>query len=69
MAGSHNPWEHDAMNVESHLAELEQKHRKLEEQVEEELHHPGADPLKIAHLKRLKLQLKDEIARLQHDDA
>jgi hypothetical protein len=61
--------EKDAMNVGSHLAELEQKHRKLEAQVEEELHHPGTDSLKIAQLKRLKLQVKDEIARLQQDDA
>lgn len=56
------------MNLESHLAELEQKHRKLEEQVEEELHHPGADALKITHLKRVKLHIKDEMTRLQHDD-
>lgn len=53
------------MNVESHLAELEQKHRKLEEQVDAESHHPAADSLRIAQLKRLKLRIKDEITKLQ----
>lgn len=57
------------MNVESHLSELQLKHRRLEEEVQEELNHPAADPLKLAHLKRMKLRIKDEIARLAHDDS
>ena len=57
-----------AMNVESHLSELQLKHRRLEEEVQEELNHPAADPLKIAHLKRMKLRIKDEIVRLEQDD-
>ena len=55
------------MAIESHLAELERRHRALEVEISEALNHPSSDGLKIAELKRLKLHLKDEIARLQHD--
>jgi hypothetical protein len=55
------------MAIESHLAELERRHRALEGEISEALNHPSSDGLKIAELKRLKLHLKDEIARLQHD--
>ena len=55
------------MSLESHLAELERRHRALEDEISEALAHPSSDGLKIAELKRRKLQVKDEIARLQHD--
>ena len=55
------------MAIESHLAELERRHRALEVEISEALNHPSSDGLKIAELKRLKLHLKDEIARLQQD--
>jgi hypothetical protein len=50
------------------LADLEQKHRALEQELAEALDHPSTDDLKLAELKRRKLQLKDEIARLQSGD-
>jgi hypothetical protein len=50
------------------LAELEQRHRALENEISEALMHPSSDGLLIAELKRRKLQLKDEIARLRHED-
>jgi hypothetical protein len=53
------------MAIESHLAELERKHRALEDEIAEALTHPSTDDLKIAELKRRKLQVKDEIARLR----
>lgn len=53
------------MSHEAQIRELESKHRALEQELEEELQHPSADDLHIAELKRQKLQLKDEIARLQ----
>jgi hypothetical protein len=53
------------MTMQSHLAELERRHRALEEEIAEALAHPSADDLKIAELKRRKLQVKDEIARLR----
>lgn len=53
------------MAVEAHLDELTQKHRQLDRKIEEEMARPYADDLKIQELKRQKLRLKDEIARLQ----
>jgi hypothetical protein len=57
------------MAMQSHLAELEQRHQALEEEINEALMHPSTDDLKIAELKRRKLQVKDQIARLQHEGA
>ena len=55
------------MAMQTHLAELERRHQALEEEINEALAHPSTDDLKIAELKRRKLQLKDEITRLRHD--
>ena len=55
------------MAIESHLAELERRHRALEVEISDALTHPSPDGLKIAELKRRKLSVKDEIARLQQD--
>ena len=55
------------MAMQAHLAELERRHRALESEISEALAHPSADDLKLAELKRRKLQLKDEIARLRQD--
>ncbi|GAC1334321.1 MAG: DUF465 domain-containing protein [Beijerinckiaceae bacterium] len=56
------------MTLQSHLAELERRHQAIERQLEEEKQHPACDTLRLAELKRRKLQLKDEIVRLQHDE-
>jgi hypothetical protein len=55
------------MSTDSHLAELERRHEALEKKIEDATAHPGTDALEITELKRLKLQLKDEIARLKSD--
>jgi hypothetical protein len=55
------------MSHETHLAALEQRHEALDKEIERELMHPARDELKLSELKRRKLQLKDEIARLQCD--
>jgi hypothetical protein len=55
------------MAIESHLAELERRHRALEQEISEALTHPSTDGLKIAELKRRKLYVKDEIARLRQE--
>ena len=55
------------MSIQSHLAELERKHRALEAELEDALAHPSIDDLTIAELKRRKLHVKDEIERLRHD--
>ena len=54
------------MPLNSHLAELESQHRALEDEITDALAHPSTDDIKIAELKRRKLQVKDEIARLQN---
>jgi hypothetical protein len=53
------------MSMQSHLAELEKRHKALEEEINECLAHPAIDDLKIVELKRRKLQVKDEIERLR----
>ncbi len=53
------------MAVESHLAELVEKHRALERSIEEEMSRPYADDLKVGELKKRKLILKEEIERLR----
>ena len=55
------------MAIESHLAELEKRHEALEQEINEALNHPSTDDLKIVELKRRKLHVKDEIARLQQE--
>lgn len=57
------------MAIEAHLKELENKRQMLKEKLEVSLTHPSVDNLEIAELKRQKLQLKDEIARLQSENA
>ena len=55
------------MGIQSHLAELERRHRALEDEINDAIAHPSTDDLKIAELKRRKLQVKDELARLRQD--
>jgi hypothetical protein len=55
------------MAIESHLAELEKRHQALEQEISEALTHPSSDDLQIAELKRKKLHVKDEIARLRQE--
>jgi hypothetical protein len=53
------------MATPARLAELEMRHRMLEDQLTEALQHPSTDDFTLAELKRRKLQLKDQMARLQ----
>ena len=55
------------MSIEAHLAELERRHRALEAEIADARAHPSVDDLQIVALKRRKLLVKDEIARLQMD--
>jgi hypothetical protein len=61
------PEETPHMAIQQHLAELERKHQALEDELAEAMAHPSTDDLKIAELKRRKLQVKDELARLRQD--
>jgi len=53
------------MSLASHLAELQRKHGDIEREIDEALNHPSVDDLEIASLKRRKLALKDEIAKIR----
>ncbi|HVY00684.1 MAG TPA: DUF465 domain-containing protein [Pseudorhodoplanes sp.] len=55
------------MSPEANLASLEAQHRALERQIAEAIAHPSTDDAVIAELKRRKLHVKDEIARLRSD--
>jgi hypothetical protein len=52
------------MAVAAHLAELTEKHRVLDQRIEEEAARPASNPRLIAKLKFEKLKLKDQIAKL-----
>ena len=52
------------MSMNAHLQELRRKHQTLSDQVELAQRSPGIDDLQVAHLKKQKLQLKQEIYRL-----
>jgi hypothetical protein len=54
------------MSIESHLQALERRHQAISKEIDEVMKaHPSADDVELAALKRKKLQLKDEIARLK----
>lgn len=55
------------MSLQAHLSQLQTRHRGLEAAIHSAEIQPGSDPLEIAALKRRKLRLKDEIARLTPD--
>lgn len=51
--------------MDPHLAELQQRHKALEDEIRDALRHRSTDDLLIADLKRRKLHLKEEIERLR----
>lgn len=52
------------MGMDTHLVELRKKHETLSEKIEDEQAHPGCDDLMISELKKKKLRIKEEIARI-----
>jgi hypothetical protein len=55
------------MTAVSHLEALQRRHRHLDQKIDEEMQHPSRDALVISALKRKKLEIKDEIARLERE--
>jgi hypothetical protein len=53
------------MTTEGHIAALERRHRELERQIDDEMTHLSHDDMMIAALKRKKLEIKDELKKLQ----
>lgn len=56
------------MSLQSHLAELEKKHKALDDQIHDCQAHPAVDDLQVVELKRRKLLVKEEIERLRQGD-
>lgn len=56
------------MKVDSHISQLQQRHRELEARLDEVLSHPSADDVEIAEIKRQKLVLKDRISELKRSE-
>jgi len=52
------------MGERARLEVLSAKHSVLENKIRDELRHPLPDTLRISHLKKRKLQLKEEIQQL-----
>ena len=53
------------MPMQNHVSELERRHQALERQLHDASCHLSSPDVKVAELKRRKLQLKDEINRLR----
>lgn len=52
-------------STQTHIAALQDKHRKLDEEILKESAKSAVDHVRLSELKREKLRLKDEIVRLQ----
>ena len=55
------------MALDAHLTELSDRHRALDQKIEQEQGRTTSDEFKIAEWKRQKLRLKDEMERLKHE--
>lgn len=55
------------MAIETHIEQLEAKHKQLESELGQLLTHPSASGDKIADMKRQKLHLKDRISKLRNE--
>jgi hypothetical protein len=53
------------MTIDSHIHQLELRHKELESKLEKVLASPSADDVEIADIKRQKLQIKDKIHALR----
>jgi hypothetical protein len=53
------------MSLDLDLTQLHQKHSALEKELADAMSHPASTDAEIAEIKRMKLKLKDQIARLE----
>lgn len=51
------------MNIPAHLDTLVEKHHALEDAIDDEIHRPLPDQVRLTQLKREKLKLKEQISR------
>lgn len=55
------------MSLQGHIVELQRRHEALEKEIEDAKNHPSSDDARVAELKRRKLQLKDEMLKLEDE--
>lgn len=55
------------MPVQNHVVQLERRHQALEREIHDAECHPSSSDLKVAALKRRKLQVKDEMTKLKRE--
>jgi hypothetical protein len=53
------------VQLRAKLQNLYQQHRDLDAAIEALSHSPTADPLQLQRLKKMKLSLKDQIAKIE----
>jgi hypothetical protein len=53
------------MALQGHIQELSEKHKKLQDLIENELSRPDWDEVRIQALKKEKLRIKDELEKLR----
>ena len=59
--------EEEIKQIKATIAELEFEHRDLDQLIEQLVRDPAFEELHIKRLKKRKLQLKDQLARLEDD--
>ena len=52
------------MTMEDRVETLRARHARLEHEIDDEVHRPLPDQVHVTELKRQKLRIKEEIARL-----
>lgn len=57
------------MTMHDYVESLRSKHALLEQRIDAEMHRPLPDQLILTRLKREKLRIKDEIARVDREDS
>jgi hypothetical protein len=57
------------MTMQDYVESLRSKHAYLERQIDDEMHRPLPDQSTLTRLKREKLRLKDELARMDDPEA
>jgi len=53
------------MSLQGRISELANKHRQIDQKIEEEEKRPSADTLQLKDLKRKKLKIKEELRWLK----
>ncbi len=53
------------MTTQGHIAALERRHQELDRQIQSEMQNRQFDDLMVSALKRKKLEVKDELSKLQ----